>query len=119
LVETEDVVVMKPSVQVLNTPEYFCSRQYLLLHACLHPTFYTCQDLDTLDRTMEEPGGSVEEVVLKLEFVTKVCSPPRTLDPQLHSWVALFCQQAAEVLGEDFAVGRVTKPAVVEVARCV
>jgi hypothetical protein len=78
------------------------------------------QDLELLGK---ESGGIDDDLTeasrLKLEFVTKVCSPPRTLDPQLHSWVALFCQQAAEVFGEDFAVGRVPKPAAVEVARCV
>jgi hypothetical protein len=62
-----------------------------------------------------------EVVRMKLEFVTKVCSSTSStgLDPQLHSWVAHYCQAAAEVLGEGFAVGRVTKPAVVEAARYV
>jgi hypothetical protein len=84
--------------------------------SCFQPS----QDLEVLE---QGTGGSEDAAAvasrLRLEFVTKVCSPSRPLHPQLQSWVAHFCQQAAEVLGEDFAVGRVTKPAVVEVARYV
>jgi hypothetical protein len=79
------------------------------------------QDLVLLGQQNLGAEISSEVVRLKLEFVTKVCSTNNStgLDPQLHSWVAHYCQAAAEVLGEDFAVGRVTKPAVVEAARCV
>jgi hypothetical protein len=84
-------------------------------------TDFICQDLEALRKVdaIKEPGGNTEGVCLKLEFVAKVCSRPRALDTQLHSWVALFFQQAVEALGEDPAVKRVPKPAAVEVAMCV